>query len=280
LSFLNRKIDEFCARNRNFGIPGLMRFIILGSALYYMFGRFMPIMLEFIPFFVIHDFQIWQIFTFVFTISRSDFLFLVFAFMFAYYVGGALENTWGTAKFNLFYLGSMIITVVVGLVVTLLGMPGIYVATGDFMYYSMIFAFALLYPEVEIRFMMVIPLKMKFVGLLSAVYIVFSLYYDYLRESNYAGALALLTPLFVVAVFFWPDFLRLMKRGKHKTSRQTINFNTAQREAKKAKGYLHKCEVCGETDGTAPTLEFRYCSKCNGHHCYCSEHINNHEHVE
>jgi hypothetical protein len=28
-----------------------------------------------------------------------------------------------------------------------------------------------------------------------------------------------------------------------------------------------------------PDLEFRYCSRCNGYHCYCEDHINNHEHV-
>ena len=280
MSFLNRKIDEFCGRNRNFGVPGLMRFIILGSALYYMFGRFIPIFLEFIPLYVIHEFHIWQVVTFVFTMSRSDFLFLVLAFMFAFYVGAALEQTWGTAKFSLFYLVSMVFTVVVGLAVTLLGVPGFYVATGDFMYYPMIFAFALLYPEAEVRLMMVLPLKMKYFGVISVAYIVFSLYHDYLRKGNYAGALALLMPLFVVAIFFWPEFLRVFKRGKHKTSKQTIHFNSAQREAKKAKGYLHKCEVCGETDATAPEMEFRYCSKCNGYHCYCSEHINDHVHVE
>ena len=26
--------------------------------------------------------------------------------------------------------------------------------------------------------------------------------------------------------------------------------------------------------------EFRYCSKCNGYYCYCSEHIHNHVHIE
>ena len=25
---------------------------------------------------------------------------------------------------------------------------------------------------------------------------------------------------------------------------------------------------------------WRYCSKCNGYYCYCSEHIHNHVHIE
>jgi hypothetical protein len=29
-----------------------------------------------------------------------------------------------------------------------------------------------------------------------------------------------------------------------------------------------------------PDLEFRYCSRCKGYHCYCEDHIGNHTHVE
>jgi len=278
LSFLNRKIDEFCARNRNFGVPGLMRFIILGSALYYMFGQFFPIGLEFMPILVIENFEIWRIVTFVFTMSADNIFFLMLLFMFSYYVGEALERAWGTAKFSLFFLVSMVFTVLVGFLCTVLRIP-VYFATGDFMHYSMILAFALIYPEVEIRFFMVIPLKMKYLAVIDLVYVVFWVV-RYVQMGVPAVGIAMLAPLFVVVIFFWPEFLRILKRGKHKTSRQTIHFNSAQREAKKAKGYLHKCEVCGETDATSPEMEFRYCSRCNGYHCYCSEHINDHVHVE
>ena len=44
--------------------------------------------------------------------------------------------------------------------------------------------------------------------------------------------------------------------------------------------YIHKCEVCGITDKDDPNMEFRYCSKCNGKHCYCEKHILDHNHVQ
>ncbi|MBR5823519.1 MAG: hypothetical protein IKY67_05205, partial [Paludibacteraceae bacterium] len=44
--------------------------------------------------------------------------------------------------------------------------------------------------------------------------------------------------------------------------------------------YNHKCTVCGRTDVSHPDLEFRYCSRCNGYHCYCQDHISNHTHIE
>ena len=43
-------------------------------------------------------------------------------------------------------------------------------------------------------------------------------------------------------------------------------------------GFRHKCAVCGRTDVTNPELQFRYCSKCAGYHCFCSDHIFNHVH--
>ena len=69
------------------------------------------------------------------------------------------------------------------------------------------------------------------------------------------------------------------------TPETVINFKKAQHQAQKAQkaqqaqGYRHKCAVCGITDAMEPDMEFRYCSKCDGYHCYCKDHINNHVHI-
>lgn len=42
---------------------------------------------------------------------------------------------------------------------------------------------------------------------------------------------------------------------------------------------VHKCAVCGRTEKSAPNLEFRFCSKCNGNYEYCSEHLYTHQHI-
>jgi len=41
----------------------------------------------------------------------------------------------------------------------------------------------------------------------------------------------------------------------------------------------HRCHTCGKTNLTDPQMDFRYCSKCAGDLCYCSDHIFAHEHV-
>ena len=43
---------------------------------------------------------------------------------------------------------------------------------------------------------------------------------------------------------------------------------------------VHRCAVCGRTELDAPDLEFRFCSKCNGNYEYCSDHLQNHIHVQ
>ncbi len=43
---------------------------------------------------------------------------------------------------------------------------------------------------------------------------------------------------------------------------------------------LHKCSICGRTNVTNPELVFRYCSKCEGNHEYCQDHLFTHEHVK
>lgn len=43
---------------------------------------------------------------------------------------------------------------------------------------------------------------------------------------------------------------------------------------------LHKCSICGRTNLTNPELSFRYCSKCEGNHEYCQDHLFTHEHVK
>ncbi len=86
-------------------------------------------------------------------------------------------------------------------------------------------------------------------------------------------------------VFFWDRIGDLLREFgfavRHQNSHQTIQFKSAvkqQRKKAQQQGYRHKCEVCGRTDTDFPDLQFRYCSKCAGYHCFCEDHIFNHTH--
>ena len=78
------------------------------------------------------------------------------------------------------------------------------------------------------------------------------------------------------------DWLFDFFRPSHVRQRQkTVNFKREARRIQREqanKPYHYKCAVCGRTDVDHPELEFRYCSRCVGYHCFCQDHINNHVH--
>ena len=131
---------------------------------------------------------------------------------------------------------------------------------------------------------MILPVKAKW---LAALYVVLTVY-DLLRSGLW-GALFTLPQLLAVwlvyLVFFWDKIADLLAEFgfavRHQNSPQTIHFKSAVKQQKKKaqqQGYRHKCEVCGRTDADFPDLQFRYCSKCAGYHCFCEDHIFNHTH--
>ena len=76
-------------------------------------------------------------------------------------------------------------------------------------------------------------------------------------------------------VFFSGDIIQRLKTGRRRMEHRANQ--AAAREAESAS--RHRCRICGKTELTHPQLDFRYCSKCAGDECYCSEHLANHEHT-
>ena len=78
-----------------------------------------------------------------------------------------------------------------------------------------------------------------------------------------------------------PESMRYRKVRDRKPGSAAPNPNWAANYRSKTgeRPYRHKCTVCGRTDVQYPNLEFRYCSRCAGYHCYCIDHINNHVHI-
>ncbi len=64
------------------------------------------------------------------------------------------------------------------------------------------------------------------------------------------------------------------------TQRRTQEPEKVTRYSNAGQGLLHTCSICGRTSITNPELTFRYCSKCEGNHEYCEEHLFTHVHVK
>ena len=260
-----------------------MLYIVIGNVIVFvldMFSRYsFSHMLTFVPYYIFHG-QIWRLVTFIFVPEGSNLLFVAISLYFYYFIGNALEREWGSARFTVFYGIGVLVNIAVGLVLSFLyglNYPWPVVS----MYYinmSLFFAFAALYPDLQVLLFFIIPVKVKWLAWIDAAFFAWSILSS-LFHLNWVGVVLPVVAILNFLLFFSSDAARIFGRVRHRTSRQTINFKKATKEAKKDKGYLHKCAVCGRTELDDPNLVFRFCSKCEGDYEYCQDHLYTHQHV-
>lgn len=280
-------VQRFCAAHPRFGIPNLMRVIVIGNVAVYVLMLLTQAndanALSFLTFnlnALLHG-EVWRLVTFVFVPAYSSPFALLISLYFYYWIGSTLERQWGTAKFNLYYISGTLLTVLGVVLASLItGNPYLTAAGTGYVNLSMFFAFAFLFPNTTVLLFFILPVKMKWLAYLDGALFAF----DIIRaigQHNWAGVVLPVVALLNFAVFIWPEVHYLKERAKYQNSRKTVQFRQAQQQqAKQAQqqGYRHKCAVCGRTDTDYPDLQFRYCSKCVGYHCFCQDHIFNHVH--
>ena len=279
-------VQRFCAAHPRFGIPNLMRVIVIGNVAVYVLMLLTQAndanALSFLTFnlnALLHG-EVWRLVTFVFVPAYSSPFALLISLYFYYWIGSTLERQWGTAKFNLYYISGALLTVLGVVLASLItGNPYLTAAGTGYVNLSMFFAFATLYPDAQVLLFFFIPVKIKWMAILDACYFAYIIFFC--AVSRYwIGVVLPLVALLNFFVFFAPELGRFAKREQTRT-KQAAHFHNAVRQTQReqqSQGYRHKCAVCGRTDVTNPELQFRYCSKCAGYHCFCSDHIFNHVH--
>lgn len=283
---LNAALERFALRHPRFGIPNLMRYLVIGNVIVFFLLRMSSYAaVSFLSFQwdrILRG-ELWRLVTFLFMPSTAEPFTLILSLYFMYFVGNLLEQEWGTPKFNLYYFSGAALTVLTGIIsYYAFGSSG-----GVSTYYvglSMFLAFAALYPDARLMLFYVIPVKAKWLAIADAALFAVDVI-GALLAGNFLAALLPVAAMLNFLVFFWCDLTDLLaqKRGlaRHRNSHQTIQFKSAVRQQRKKeaqRGYRHKCDICGRTDTEYPDLEFRYCSRCAGYHCFCSDHIFQHEH--
>ena len=280
-------VQRFCAAHPRFGIPNLMRVIVIGNVAVYVLMLLTQAndanALSFLTFnlnALLHG-EVWRLVTFVFVPAYSSPFALLISIYFYYWIGSTLERQWGTAKFNLYYISGALLTVLGVVLASLItGNPYLTAAGTGYVNLSMFFAFAFLFPDTTVLLFFILPVKMKWLAYLDGALFAFDII-KAIGAHNWAGVVLPIVALLNFAVFIWPEVHYLKERAKYQNSRKTVQFRQAQQQqAKQAQqqGYRHKCAVCGRTDTDYPDLQFRYCSKCVGYHCFCQDHIFNHVH--
>ena len=277
---LNDKIDRFCAMHPRFGIPNLMRYIVAANAVIYLLSIFdrSGLLLQFLAMdarAVLHG-QIWRLVTYV-LIPSNDGFWLVISLFFYYWLGQTLEQMWGATKFTIYYLSGTLLTALWTIIAYFIDGFSVPLYSAAYINSALFFAYALTYPDTMVRIFFIIPVKMKWLAILEGVLYAISVVRAALL-GLWGIALLPVVAMLNLAVYFSPDIRRRADQIRVRHRPEAVQFRRAVREQQRQKGYNHKCSVCGRTDTDYPDLQFRYCSKCEGYHCFCEDHIFNHTH--
>ena len=278
MKFLSEKIDKFCLTHPRFGIRNLMRYIVALSAVIMVLnwldtGYAVLNTLALIPSRVMQG-EVWRLVTWVFIgnggKSFTDLIFGAISLFFYHFIGTTLERDWGAGRFTIFYVSGVILSALYSMLTGL-------IPSAMYLNLSLFFAFATLYPDMRILVLYIFPVKIKWVAWLNAAFFAYTLV-TWIRDGAYAYAFL---PIVAVANILLICGIPGIRFARARAKSNVINFKSEARRATRQAaegGYRHKCEVCGHTDVTHPDLQFRYCSRCEGFHCYCEEHIEAHQH--
>lgn len=239
------------------------------------------------PYAILHG-QVWRLVTWILIPPPAGNLFFTLIMLYFYCsIGTTLEKTWGTYRYNVYLFQGMLFTIAGSFL--LMGYHYLFhgdsvAAVGPEYYFlvsslyfstyyinmSIFLAFAATFPDVQVLLMFIIPIKVKWLGIIYAVMLLF----EFLQRSV-DGKFAIAASLLNFVVFFLTSRNVMHLRPKEIHRRQEF-----KRDMRRSTGITkHKCAICGRTEVDSPDLQFRFCSKCDGNYEYCEEHLYTHTHV-
>lgn len=255
-------LDKLERRLGRYAIPNVTLMLIIGQAVAFMGQLSVPGGLDalyLVPRDVMNG-EFWRLFTFLIVPPTDSVIFIIFALYLFYLMGTALESHWGALRYNLYLLIAWVMTVAAAWVAP--DVP----ASNAYLLSSVFLAFAFLYPEFELLLFFILPVKVKWLALITWLFLA----YTVLTGDWQTRALAVASVANFL-VFFAPQIIRRVRYGQRRMASQTQAAIDRDRA-------FHVCAVCGITDKTHPQMDFRYCAQCGSDYAYCTEHLNRHEH--
>ena len=152
-------------------IPNLMKYLV--------FGMLGVLVLEYLPlnrsawsllYFnraLILRGEIWRLITFIFLPPSGNLVFILLSLYFYYFLGTSLENHWGGAKFNLYYLIGVLGSILAGFLTGY--------TTNSYLNTSLLLAFAVMYPDMEFMLFFFLPVKVRWIGIAWGLYLAYQL---------------------------------------------------------------------------------------------------------
>lgn len=282
MNWLNKLERKF----GRYAIPNLIVWLIGAYVVGFVIYQVDPAILNYLvlsPYHILHG-QVWRLVTWIFMPTDTNLFFLLIMALFYFQLGTTLERNWGTFRFNVYIFSGMLFTILGAFILYAI----MYLVNGgntaemlligygfstSYINMSIFLAFAVTYPDMQILLMYIIPIKMKWMGIIYGIMIVWDFF-----QTSWAGKIAIVMSLLNFIIFFLST--RNVKRyAPHEVHRRQQFKRQMWQPSGYAGGARHKCTVCGRTELDDPSLEFRFCSKCEGNYEYCQAHLFTHQHM-
>ena len=248
------RLERHLAR---FAIPRLIRYVVVLNGLVFILVTLDP---KYVSMLVLDreailQGQVWRLVSWIFIPDTLSPIWVIFYLMVVWWTGDLLEATWGAFRLNAYYFLGMFFCVASAL---------IFGASGGnmFLNLSLFLAVATLAPNLEILFLLVIPLKLKWVALISLLWPAYILI-----TGSLPVKMIVIMCLGNYLIFFGPSLIQRSHENR-KLQQRRVKFDAA----KDISPTLHRCEACGITEATDPHADFRVASDGKE---YCTRHLPN-----
>jgi len=248
-----------------FAIPNLMAYLALGQAIFLALGFIKPEIISLITFQapLVRGPEPWRALSWLLLPPGSGSpLFAFFAIYMNWWMGMALEQSWGAFRFNVFYFTGVLAHVLLGL-----ALPWVPI-TPYYLNLSLFFAFAALYPDLQLLLFFILPIKVRYLAYVAAAFLLWSLF-----TSSLAGQLVIAASLANFALFFIPEAWRRVHQARAVAGNQAV-FHRAEEQVRRMP--VKRCTVCNATVETAD-IRLCDCPQCGEDgRFWCLQHLQEH----
>jgi hypothetical protein len=245
---MDRLLARLERRIGRYAIPNLIMFVVAGMGVVWLLSMTRPEVLGrlMLDMDAVRAGQVWRLVTFLFIPIGSSYWVLINLY-FAWWVGSSLEQHWGAFKFNAYYFTGVLGTIVAAL---LAGPQSNYWLDA-----SLFLAFATTFPDVQILFMFILPIRVKWLGVLAALPIGY-----YLLVGDWGTRAAILAAVGNYSLFFGDHWVALLK------DRNVVVRQRAKREQFKDDSVFgqRECAICGAREADGADIRVCSCEKCGG----------------
>jgi hypothetical protein len=271
LPLMERLLARLERRFGRLAIPNLILVIVGGMGIAWLLSLLRP---EFQSLLIldvdaVRRGEVWRLVTFLFlppfppnpASLQWSLLWAALDLYFVWWVGSSLEQHWGSFKFNLYYGLGAIATVVAAV---LFGPMTNFWLNG-----SLLFAFATLFPDVQVYVFGILPIRVKWLGILAAVTLagVFAMG-DWRVRAEIASSVV------AYSVFFgghWYGVFSQQRVIRRQRSRRAEFESTAPVFGQRV------CAICGAREADGADVRVCSCEKCGGKpRTLCLQHARNH----